>query len=207
VSKPYDPKDHYYRKAQKDGLRARSAFKIDEIERRFRLFRAGSHVLDLGAAPGGWLQIIGRAVGPTGFVLGLDLETIAGVGANVRTEVLDLRAPEAAQVIRALHPRSFDVVTSDMAPKTTGIRMTDEIRSIELVRLALDVADGQLEAGGAFVAKVFEGGEFEGLLREIRLAYGSVRLVRPEATRDRSREVFVVAQGKRGGPSRPSGNG
>jgi 23S rRNA (uridine2552-2'-O)-methyltransferase len=197
MSKPYDPRDHYYRKARKDGLRARSAFKIDEIEQRFHLFKGGAKVLDLGAAPGGWLQIIAKAVGPTGFVLGVDLEPIAGVGRNVRTEVLDLRAPDAAEKIRGWHPAGFDVVTSDMAPKTTGIRMTDEVRSLELVRLALAVADAQLAQGGSFVAKVFEGGDFEVLLREIRAAYGTVKLVRPDATRDRSREVFVVATGKR----------
>jgi 23S rRNA (uridine2552-2'-O)-methyltransferase len=213
MSKPYDPRDAFYRRAKQEGFRARSAYKLQEIARRFGLFRKGMKVLDLGAAPGGWLQVIAAEVGPTGLVVGADLEKIAGgLPARVKTLVLDLRDPAAPARLREYAPR-YDVVTSDMAPKTTGVREADEARSLELVGLALEVAREQLAPGGSFVAKVFEGGDFEELLGRVRESFVSVRLVRPEATRDRSREIFVVARGLRsaarpeGGPAAASETG
>jgi 23S rRNA (uridine2552-2'-O)-methyltransferase len=203
MSKPYDPRDPFYKRAKQEGFRARSAYKLQEIARRFALFRKGQRILDLGAAPGGWLQVIAAEVGPSGLVIGADLEPIAGgLASQVKTLVLDLRDPEAPTRLREFAER-YDVVTSDMAPKTTGMRATDEARSHELVGLALEVAREQLVPGGAFVAKVFEGADFEGLLREVRASFAKVKLVRPEATRDRSREIFVVAQGLRPSPRGP----
>src|SRR5919206_696133 len=117
MAKPYDPKDFYYRKAKAQGLRARSAFKIDEIVRRHRLVSKGQAVLDLGAAPGGFLQVLADAVGERGSVGGVDLEPIRNVGRPwVRTGVVDLLAPDALSRIHALHAAPFDLVTSDMAP-------------------------------------------------------------------------------------------
>lgn len=195
MPRPYDPRDAFYKKAKQEGFRARSAFKLQEIARRFGVFRKGQRVLDLGAAPGGWLQVIAGEVGPSGLVVGADLVPIqGGLPPQVKTVVLDLRDPAAPAHLRAL-ASGYDVVTSDMAPKTTGMRTTDEARSHELVALALEVAREQLAPGGAFVAKVFEGAGFEALLREIRASFAKVKLVRPEATRDRSREIYVVARG------------
>lgn len=198
-SKPYDPRDAYYRKAKQAGLRARSAYKLEEIARRFGLYRPGMTVLDLGAAPGGWLQILSRLVGPHGLVVGVDLQPIEPVAPNVRTVVGDIHAEATREVIRALRPDRFDALTSDMAPKTTGIKDVDEARSIELVRTALELCDEYLAQGGSLVAKVFEGGEFPALLAEFRQRFERVRLVRPEATRGRSFEIYVVATGFRGG--------
>lgn len=206
MSKPYDPRDAFYRKARQEGLRARSAYKIEEIGRRFSLFRKGMAVLDLGAAPGGWLQIISREVGPKGRVVGIDLQPIRGMGPNVRTAVLDIYAPEVRDRLRELHPGRFDVITSDMAPKTTGVKTTDEARSLELARQALALCGGLLAPGGSFVAKVFEGGDFESYLREVRAAFSRVKLLRPEATRDRSFEIYVVAQGFRAPAPDPGGD-
>ncbi len=199
MSKPYDPKDAFYRKAKKEGLRARSAFKLEEIAKRFRLFRPGMAVLDLGAAPGGWLQILARHVGPKGLVVGVDLQPIRKLGPNVKTLVGDLTAPETVEALLALREGRYDAITSDMAPKTTGIKDVDEARSVELVRHALALCEKLLEPGGAFVAKVFEGREFPALLQEIRGAFSGVKLIRPEATRGRSFEIYVVATGFRGG--------
>src|SRR5215208_4386941 len=154
MAKPYDPKDFYYRKAKKEGLRARSAFKIDEIIQRHKLLAAGRAVLDLGAAPGGFLQVIAHAVGPKGVAVGVDLEPIRNLGKPwVKTAVVDLLAPGAVGDIRALHPAPFDLVTSDMAPKTIGVKVVDEARSLELCRMALGVAVELLKPGGAFVTK------------------------------------------------------
>jgi 23S rRNA (uridine2552-2'-O)-methyltransferase len=196
MAKPYDPKDFYYRKAKKAGLRARSAYKIDEILKRHHLLGKGDAVLDLGAAPGGFLQILADEVGESGVAVGVDLEPIRNLGkAWVRTAVVDLLAPDALAKIRALHPGRFRLVTSDMAPKTIGVKITDEQRSLELVRMALGVAVETLERGGAFVAKVFMGGEFPILKKEVAARFADVLVARPQATRDSSYEVYLVAKG------------
>jgi 23S rRNA (uridine2552-2'-O)-methyltransferase len=198
MAKPYDPKDFYFRRAKKEGLRARSAFKIDEILRRHRLLSRGDAVLDLGAAPGGFLQILADAVGEEGVAVGVDLEPIRAVGKRqVRTAVVDLLQPDALDQIRALHPGRFDLVTSDMAPKTIGVKVTDEARSLELVRTALAVAEATLRRGGAFVAKVFMGGDFPALRKELQARFESVQVVRPQATRESSYEVYVLGKGFR----------
>lgn len=198
MSKPYDPRDAFYRKAKQAGLRARSAYKLEEIARRFGLYRPGMAVLDLGAAPGGWLQILSRLVGAKGLVVGVDLQPIEKLGANVRTLVGDITAEETIEPLRSLRRGKYDALTSDMAPKTTGIKDVDEARSVELVRLALDLCDELLEPGGSFVAKVFEGAEFASLLADFKRRFAQVKLVRPEATRGRSFEIYVVATGFRG---------
>jgi 23S rRNA (uridine2552-2'-O)-methyltransferase len=199
MAKPYDPKDFYYRQAKKQGLRARSAFKVDEILRRHRLLAKGDAVLDLGAAPGGFLQILADAVGEGGIAVGVDLEPVRNLGKPwVRTAVVDLLAPDALERIRALHPGRFALVTSDMAPKTIGVKVTDETRSLELVRVALRVAEATLERGGAFVAKVFMGGEFPALKKELQTRFETVQVVRPQATRESSYEIYVLGKGYRG---------
>ncbi len=198
MAKPYDPKDFYFRKAKKEGLRARSAFKIDEILRRHRLLARGDAVLDLGAAPGGFLQILADAVGEEGVAVGVDLEPIRAVGKRqVKTGVVDLLQPDALERIRALHAGPFRLVASDMAPKTIGVKVTDEARSLELVRTALAVAEATLRRGGAFVAKVFMGGDFPALKKELQARFETVQVVRPQATRESSYEVYVLGKGFR----------
>jgi 23S rRNA (uridine2552-2'-O)-methyltransferase len=199
MAKPYDPKDFYYRKAKQQGLRARSAFKIEEILRRHRLLRAGQAVLDLGAAPGGFLQILGETVGERGIAVGVDLEPIRNLGKPwVKTGVVDLLDPGALDRIRALHPGRFDLVASDMAPKTIGVKITDEARSLELARMALRVATETLRRGGGFVSKVFMGGDFPAFRKELQPLFDQVLVARPQATRDSSYEVYVVGKGFRG---------
>lgn len=199
MAKPYDPKDFYYRQAKKQGLRARSAFKVDEILKRHRLLAKGDAVLDLGAAPGGFLQILADAVGERGVAVGVDLEPVRNLGKPwVKTAVVDLLAPDALEKIRALHAGRFALVTSDMAPKTIGVKVTDETRSLELVRMALHVAEETLRPGGAFVAKVFMGGEFPALKKELGGRFETVQVVRPQATRESSYEVYVLGKGYRG---------
>lgn len=199
MTKPYDPKDFYYRRAKEQGLRARSAFKIDEIVKRHRLLAKGQAVLDLGAAPGGFLQVLAELVGEKGAVVGVDLEPIRNLGkAWVRTAILDLLAPDAVERIRELHAGPFDLVTSDMAPKTIGIKVTDEARSLELCRMALGVAARTLKPGGHFVAKVFMGGDFPVFKKEVAAAFSRVDVARPQATRESSYEVYVVGKGFEG---------
>lgn len=198
MAKPYDPKDFYYRQAKKAGLRARSAFKIEEILRRHQLLPRGGAVLDLGAAPGGFLQILADAVGEKGVAVGVDLEPIRNLGrAWARTAVVDLLAPDALEKIRTLHAGPFDLVTSDMAPKTIGIKVVDETRSLELCRMALEVARATLRRGGGFVTKVFMGGDFPAFKKEVAGHFAKVHVVRPKATREHSFECYVVGTGFR----------
>jgi 23S rRNA (uridine2552-2'-O)-methyltransferase len=199
MAKPYDPKDFYYRRAKAQGLRARSAYKIDEIVQRHRLVAKGQAVLDLGAAPGGFLQVLADAVGERGVAVGVDLEPIRNLGKPwVKTAVVDLLAPDALDRIRALHAGRFHLVTSDMAPKTIGVKVTDEARSLELCRIALGVAGETLELGGAFVTKVFMGGDFPAFRKEVAARFDEVHVARPQATRERSYEVYVVGKRFRG---------
>jgi 23S rRNA (uridine2552-2'-O)-methyltransferase len=199
MAKPYDPKDFYYRKARAEGLRARSAYKIEEIVRRRKLLAPGQAVLDLGAAPGGFLQVLAEAVGERGVVVGVDLEPIRNLGKrNVKTAVIDLLAADALDRIRALHEGRFDLVTSDMAPKTIGVKVTDEARSLELCRMALGVARATLRLGGSFVTKVFMGGDFPVFKAEVAPTFDRVEVIRPEATRERSFEVYLLGRGFRG---------
>jgi 23S rRNA (uridine2552-2'-O)-methyltransferase len=196
MGKPYDPKDFYYRQAKKAGLRARSAFKIDEILKRHELLPKGGAVLDLGAAPGGFLQVLADWVGEKGVAVGVDIEEIRRIGKPwVRTAVVDLLAPDALEKIRALHAGPFDLVTSDMAPKTIGVKFTDEARSLELCRMALSVAEVTLKRRGAFVTKIFMGGEFPAFKKEVAAKFTKVHVVRPKATREHSYECYVVGTG------------
>jgi 23S rRNA (uridine2552-2'-O)-methyltransferase len=196
MSKPYDPKEFYFRQAKKAGYRARSAFKIDEILSRHPVLKKGQAVLDLGAAPGGFLQILAEVVGEKGVAVGVDIEEIRRIGKPwVKTAVVDLLAPDALDRIRALHPGPYDLVTSDMAPKTIGVKVTDEARSLELCRMALAVAERLLKPGGAFITKVFVGGDFPIFRKELQQRFAKVHIVRPAATREHSYECFLVGVG------------
>ena len=183
--------DHYARRARREGFAARSVYKLDEIDRRVRLLAKGDAVLDLGSSPGSWLQYIARAVGSGGRVLGIDLQAVS-VSLPKHVEVLQGDAfdldPEALG-------GSFDVVTSDMAPRTTGNRTTDHARSIDLCRQALAVALRVLRPGGRFVCKAFAGEDLEDLVSEVRGRIRTVRRIRPRGTRSESTEVFVVGLG------------
>lgn len=193
MGKPYRPKDHFFKKAKQEGLRARSAFKIEEIARRFQLLKKGQRVLDLGAAPGGFLQIVADAVGPGGEVFGVDLVPILPLGKpHVHTAVLDVLAEDFDQKLEAFAPGKFDLMVSDLAPKTSGIRTTDEARSLRLAGKALELSTRLGKPGSTFVAKLFMGGDFEQFRAQVRERFEEVKVVRPEATRGSSMEVYLV---------------
>ncbi|MHB8419414.1 MAG: SAM-dependent methyltransferase [Myxococcales bacterium] len=195
----YQPKDRFYRKAKDEGFRARSAFKLQEILERLGVRGlAGGTLLDLGAAPGSWLQVLSRIAGPRGVVVGVDLVPIAPLSANVRTLTGDARDPAMLAQLRGLAPRGYDAVTSDMAPKTTGVADTDCARSLELSAAALGVARLLLKPGGSFLAKVFMGPDLDPFVTgELQPAFEKVRRLRPEATRAGSREIYLAGVGYR----------
>jgi len=207
MGKPYRPKDHFFNKAKQEGFRARSAFKLDEIVKRFGVLKRGGRVLDLGAAPGGFLQVIADAVGPSGMAVGVDLVPIKPMSSvQVRTAVLDVLADDFDAKLRALYDGPFDAVISDLAPKTSGIRATDEARSLRLAGKALEVAVARGKPGSAYITKLFMGGDFEAFRDEVRAAFEDVKVVRPEATRGASMEIYLVGLRRKGsgmaGPAR-----
>lgn len=198
MGNPYKPKDHFFQKAKKEGMRARSAFKIEEISKRFGLLKKGGRVLDLGAAPGGFVQVIAEAVGPSGKVIGVDLVPIKPFNLpQVQTAVLDVLADDFPQKLSELYDGPYDVVISDLAPKTTGIKITDEARSFRLADRALEMSTTRGRPGSAFIAKLFMGRDFEAFRDSVRAAFEEVKIVRPEATRGASMEVYVVGLRKR----------
>lgn len=198
AKRPYQPKDFFFRKAKEEGLRARSAFKIDEIAKRFGVFKKGQAVLDLGAAPGGFLQIILNEVGEKGTVVGVDLVPIRPLGRpNCKTAAIDVLADDFDAQLAALYDGPFDVVVSDLAPKTSGIKSTDEARSLRLAGKALDVSRTRGKKGGHFIAKLFMGGDFEEFRGQVRELFEDVKVVRPEATRGASMEIYLVGLRKR----------
>ena len=231
MTKPYVPNDAWSQKAAKEGYRARSVYKLMELDEKFKLLRTGMTVLDLGAAPGSWLQYTAKKIGPKGRTIGLDLTPIESVAENVRTmtvDILDEQAVDAAlqrffvTPIRRPAPPSpgggrstsiisssnetsqtsltsltsqaspFDLVLSDIAPSTTGIRDVDQWRSIELNQCVLRVAERWLKPGGRCVLKVFRGADFDAFLAELRRNWAEVKPAHVAASRDRSMEIYLV---------------
>jgi 23S rRNA (uridine2552-2'-O)-methyltransferase len=195
----YDPKDYYFHKAKKENYAARAVFKIQEIDERFKLLRPGYKVLDLGAAPGSWSQYASQIVGPKGRVLGIDLAPIKLTLRNTLFLTADMRDLDLAEVMteHGIEP-PFDVVLSDMAPKTTGIRVTDQARSLELCELALSTAERFLREKGHFVAKLFHSDDFEVFRDMLRERFNRVEVLRPKSTRKESKEIFLIGLQYRG---------
>jgi 23S rRNA (uridine2552-2'-O)-methyltransferase len=194
----YNPKDHYFKKAKEQNFAARSVFKLEEIDQRFRVLKPGQTVLDLGASPGSWSQYASQKIGSTGRVLGVDLSPVTVKLPNAVFIQADLRDLQLEQVFQehGFHP-PFDLVLSDMAPKTTGIRITDQARSMELCELALDIARRFLKPGGHFVCKLFHSDDFTKLRDEIKKSFQKFEAVKPDSTRKISKEIFLVGLNKK----------
>lgn len=196
--------DHWGRKARRDGYAARSVYKLEDIDRKVHLFRPGMRVLDLGAFPGSWTVYAAQRVGPRGQVLGLDLQAPRqALPPNAEMRQQDVMAADLAQ---RLAGRRWDVVLSDMAPSTSGHRLVDQARSFALAMRALELATQLLAPGGSFVAKIFQGPDFDEARRRVGACFERVRIVRPPATRAESIETFLVGLRFRG-PSEPSAAG
>ena len=189
--------DPYVAEARRLGYRSRAAFKLIELDERFRLLRPGQHVVDLGCAPGGWTQVAIARVGGYGIVVGVDIaETAPLPGAILFTA--DIRDPATPEAIRAALGGLADIVLSDMAPATIGHAATDHLRIVALAEEAFAFASQILEPGGAFVAKVFQGGAEGSLLAGLRRDFAELRHAKPPASRAESAETYVVATGFRG---------
>jgi 23S rRNA (uridine2552-2'-O)-methyltransferase len=190
-------KDPWVLRARKEGWRSRAVYKLEELDRKEGLFAPGMTVVDLGAAPGAWSQYAARRAGNGGRVIGLDLLPMDPLP-GVTGLVADFTEDEGlAGLEGALEGASVDLVLSDMAPNISGMAAVDQPRAMYLVELALAFARGHLKPGGDFVAKVFQGAGFDEFVRDLRGSFTAVRSRKPAASRDRSREVYVVARNYR----------
>jgi 23S rRNA (uridine2552-2'-O)-methyltransferase len=188
--------DPYVARARREGLRSRAAFKLAEIDDKHRILKPGACVVDLGAAPGGWSQVAAKRVGVNGRVVAIDLlemDEIAGVD-FARIDFLDPQAPDR---LRAMLGGPADVVLSDMAANATGHRQTDHLKIMALVEAAAEFAREVLKPGGAFLAKVIQGGTEGTLLAALKRDFASVKHVKPSASRSDSAELYVLATGFR----------
>ena len=191
----YQPKDALYRRAKSEGYRSRAAYKLLELNQRFHLIRPGDRVVDLGAAPGGWLQVAARLAGKKGRVIGVDIQPIEPLREeNVLVIQGDVGSEECRQEILALLGSQADCVLSDLSPRLSGIRDADISRSIGLVRSALEVACRLLRPGGTFLAKTFMAEELSALSAELKGQFRSLQRTRPESSRKGSSEIYLCAQ-------------
>jgi 23S rRNA (uridine2552-2'-O)-methyltransferase len=188
--------DPYVKQAQQQGLRSRAAFKLQELQDKYALIRPGMTVVDLGAAPGGWCQVARPLVGPGGRVIALDIlamEPLPGVAFILGdfTESEPLRELE-----QALDGAAVDLVMSDMAPNISGMATVDQAKAMYLAELALEFGRTHLKPGGDFVVKLFQGTDFDSFVLQVRSLFDKVRVIKPKASRPRSREVYLLARGR-----------
>lgn len=196
-------REHYFRRAKREGYRARAAYKLKQINDRYHVIRRGDVVVDLGCAPGSWSQVATELVGPTGKVVGIDLRPVEPIP-GVTILQGNLLTPAAHTLIEAaLRGRRPDVVLSDMAPNTSGNRLRDHLQSLSLAGAALAFAQRQLCPDGSLVVKVFEGGDLPEFLSRVRSEFGFCKPHVPRASQKRSTELYIVASRFRGTPESP----
>ena len=193
--------DHYSRQAREAGYPARSVYKLEEMDRKHRLFRPGQRVLDLGCAPGSWSLYAAQKVGGEGLVLGLDLKPSPLKNGEPRPQLFFLTADLLTASPELAEPRGpFDLVLSDLAPATCGRKEVDQARSLALVQAAWTWAEALLKPGGHFIYKIFQSPEGECFSRNLKEKFNKVELLKPKATRSRSREIFGLGLGLKSGP-------
>ena len=189
--------DEFVKRAQKEGYRSRAAYKLLEIQEKDRLFKPGQTVVDLGAAPGGWSQVARQLVGRGGEVVAMDILPMDPLD-GVEFILGDFREEGPLQALRSrLGGRPVDIVISDMAPNVSGMNAVDQPRAMYLCELALDFAREVLNPGGVFVVKVFQGAGFDEFVRALKTEFGRVVTRKPAASRPKSREVYLVASGRK----------
>ena len=190
--------DHYFKKAKQDKYPARSVYKLQEMDKRFKLLRTGQNILDLGATPGSWALYAARKAGPQGKVLAIDInDSDVSFPPQVkfaRGDALDPDQELRAEIDSRL---PFDLLLSDMAPKTTGIKLRDQTRSVELALAALTLARAVLVPGGTAAIKVFQGPDVPDFLNQMRELFSKVRTFKPKSSRPESTEIFVLGFGRK----------
>jgi len=186
-------REYYHQRAKKENYRSRAAYKLFQTIKKYKFIRSGDVVVDLGAAPGGWLQVAQKVVGNEGFVLGIDLKDILPIkSTNVRTIIGDITDPQTTNRIRKLLPHPADNVVSDISPNISGIWELDHARQIDLARNSLKIATSVLKLKGNFFVKVFQGDMLNDFLKEVKRHFHFVKLVKPKASRAKSSEIYVL---------------
>ncbi len=194
----YQFRDHYFQRAKKQRYLARAVYKLEQIQAKHKILRKGDRVLDLGAAPGSWMQLTQSLIGSKGILVGVDIQEIsAPTSPRVVALKRDIFDPGFVSELKEAYA-PFDVVLSDMAPKTTGIKVADAARSALLVERAVEIAEATLKPRGHLLAKIFQGSDFHVILGEVKAKFSRVKVVKPDASRKRSKEVYILAMGYRG---------
>ncbi len=192
----YNRKDSYYKKAKQEGYKSRAAYKLKELNAKYKIIKSGYKVLDCGAAPGGWSQVALEITGDKGFVVGVDLNMVTGI--NKKNFVCiqgDFTTDEILNQVLEVCPL-YDAVISDIAPHTIGIRDADHTNSLELVEKVYDFTMKTLKKGGSFLFKLFEGEGRKGLVERLKKDFKDVRIIKPDATRQGSMEIYITALNK-----------
>ncbi|MBK7961672.1 MAG: RlmE family RNA methyltransferase [Bdellovibrionales bacterium] len=194
----FNPQDRFFKKAKEQNFAARSVFKLEEIDQKLKLFKVNQKVLDLGASPGSWSQYAAKKIGPQGRILGVDLKAVTVKLPQAVFVEADLRSLDLREIF-SQHGFSdvFDLVLSDMAPNTTGIRLTDQARSFELCELALQVAEQFLKPRGHFVCKLFHSEDFQTMKKLMLQRFERFEAIKPESTRRMSKEIFLIGMTKK----------
>lgn len=196
AKKGYQRKDRYYQQAKERGYKSRAAFKLIELNSKFKLLQPGMHVVDLGCSPGSWLQVIAEQVGPSGMAIGIDLEELLlSPQKNITFIQGDIREARTRQLILAELGRKVDLVVSDMAPHLSGIKFQDHYNSYELAEQALKLCRLVLRQGGTFVVKIFPGEELELFKQNLKTSFPRITAYTAEATRKSSTEIYLIAKG------------
>ena len=194
-------KDYFYRRAKEEHFRSRAAYKLLEVVDRYELIKRGDVVVDLGAAPGGWMQAARKLVGEKGYVLGIDLKPINKLNfSNTKTIATDVEELEGEDILKEL-PHKADVFLSDIAPNVSGIWDLDHARQIYLSEISLKLATYVLRVGGNLYVKVFQGSYFKEFIDRVKLFFRDVRVIKPSASRKESAEIYIIAMGFNGKPS------
>lgn len=198
----YNPRDHYFKKAKENNFAARSVFKLEEIDQKFKVLKPKQMILDLGASPGSWSQYCSQKIGAEGRILGVDLKPVTAKLKNATFIQADLRSLNLEDTFKehGFFP-PFDLVISDMAPNTTGIRMTDQARSFDLCELALNISRQFLKKNGHFICKLFHSDDFAELRNQIKNDFEKFEAVKPDSTRKISKEIFLVGLKKKNDPN------
>ncbi|HVP16967.1 MAG TPA: RlmE family RNA methyltransferase [candidate division Zixibacteria bacterium] len=188
-------RDYYYQKAKKEKYRSRAAYKLFQAIQKYHFIEFGDVVVDLGAAPGGWIQAARKTAGKRGFVLGVDLKNIEPLPQDyVRTIICDITEQDAAQQILQMLPRKADAVISDASPNISGIWEVDHARQIDLAQRALQIALETLRSGGNFFVKVFQGDMLDEYTHEVKQHFETVLVIKPKASRAKSAEMFILGR-------------
>ncbi|NQV00217.1 MAG: RlmE family RNA methyltransferase [Parcubacteria group bacterium] len=197
----YKPQDHYFKKAKKEGYPARSVYKLQEIDEKFHIFKPGDLVLDLGCSPGSWLLYIEKVISSDGKVVGIDLKpiTVPSSAIFLQKNIFELKAEQIQNILQKNNlPSKFDVIVSDLAPATSGVKDVDSERSLELIKKAFSFIPPLLKKEGSFVCKAFESNDVHFLAKKVSLLFRFFKMFRPRATRKRSRELYIILSGWQG---------